>query len=160
MIAGLSHLLTMRRQGLRPRSVMLSVDCPFIAPVYGRDFEDMELTVHESVANDDFRAFVGLEVMLYVVAWSQLASDTLEKLQAYAKEITILCAEYGEDVGYFWRPETGAIDFDDYPWVRDFHDARKTVCRNKQEQQARLERERVAASKVVNLGERYGRFDF
>jgi hypothetical protein len=156
MIDGLSHLLTMRRAGQRPRSLMLSVECPFVNPVYAREFEEMELTVHGSVATDDFRAFKGLVVTLYVGTWNQLAADTLEKLQKYADEIVVLCADFGEDLGYFWTLEHGAIDFDDYKWVKQYHAARCSVCRTKAETDQRLKLEAEALMHVPHMEASYG----
>ena len=156
MIDGLSHLLTMRRAGLVPKSIMLSVECPFRKPIYARDFEEMELTVHGSVATDDFRAFKGLVVSLYVGTWNQLATDTLEKLKQYAKEILVLCADFDDDLGYFWTLELGAIDFDDYKWVMQYHSARCSVCRTKQETDERLKLEREALQHIPDMEARYG----
>lgn len=158
MIDGLSHLLTMRKAGLRPQSLMLSIDCPFRKPTYKRDFEAMELTVHDSVSLDDFRAFVGLPVTLYAPVWNQLASDTLEKLKKYASEITVLCADFGDEIGYFWRPETGVIELDDYRWVKQYHSARVTSCFTKEEHKKRVALEEEAKANLPGLEEKYGKF--
>ena len=143
----------MRKAGLRPDSVMLSIDCPYRKPVYQKDFQCMELTVHGSVVRDDFRSFKGLDVIFYVPEWNQLAADALEKLKLYANEITVLCAEYGQDIGYFWSSEFGAFDFDEYPWVLKFHNARRSVCRTKQQTQERLSIEAECIKHVPQLGE-------
>lgn len=113
MIDGLHHLMTLRKAGLRPRSLIVSIECPYKRPKYINDFEDMELTVHESVAHDDFRAFKDMQLTLYAGAWNQLAADVLEKLKGYAEEITVLCADYGNDIGYFWHREYGVKDYGD-----------------------------------------------
>ena len=158
MIDGLSHLMTIRRSGHRPHAVMLTIDGPYIKPKYANELHALELVAHESVANDDFRPFKGLTVTLYAGTWSQLADDTLEKLKQYADEIAVLCADYGDDIGYFWTKECGAIDFDDYRWVRQFHKARVTGCSNKTETDARCALEKEALEHIPDMMKRYFNF--
>lgn len=110
MIDGIGHLLTLRRSGLRPRSLWLSIGGTYRRPKYAQEQGMMELCVHDSVATDDFRAFKGLRVTFFTPEWSQLAADALERLQQYADEVTVLVASYGEDIGYFWSAQHGATD--------------------------------------------------
>lgn len=144
MIQGLSHLATIRRSGNRPKSVMLTIDGQYFRPKFEQDFRHMELVVHDSVAFDDFRPFVGLTVTLCVGKWTPLATAAFEKLKEYAPCINVLCAEYGEDIGFIWTKKYGAVDFNDFRWLIQFHEAKNTICRTDKEVAERLRLEREA----------------
>ena len=148
MIDGLSHLMTMRRGGMTPASVWLSVDGKFRPPL---DNTQIELAAFGSVQLDDFRVFKGLDVTLFAPEWNQTAEDSLNKLKEYASAITVLCAAYGEDIGYFWTLELGNIEFDDYRWVKQYHAARCSVCRTNAETAERVRLENEAIAHVPSL---------
>lgn len=111
MLYGLIPLLTLRKKGLRPSSVWLSIGVPYVPPRYEQDFERMELCVSGSVTGDDFRVFKGLKVTLFAADWTALTAATLEKLKLYADEITVLIASFGEDIGFAWSAHSGQVNF-------------------------------------------------
>ena len=148
MIDGLSHLVTMRRGGMTPKNVWLSIGGNYRPPI---DNTQIELVAYGSVIRDDFRAFKGLDVTFYAGEWSEIAEESLAKLKEYAAEITILCADYGADIGYFWTMELGNIELDDYKWIKQYHEARCSVCRTHSETVERLRLEDEAVKHVPRL---------
>ena len=159
MIDGLSHLMTIRRSGHRPHSVMLTIDGPYIKPKYQNELQAMELVAYDSVARDDFRAFQSLSVTLYAGTWSKLAADAFEKLKGHAIEIYALCPEYGEDIGFVWSRKYGLVDFNDYRWIIQFHKARNSICRSNEEVKERVRLENEALKNLPDL-ESYRGDDF
>lgn len=151
MVDGLSHLLTLRKQGLRPASVWLSIDVPYRKPKFAQDYQPFEMVAHGSVLKDDFRAFKGLQVTFYAPKWTDLASECMNKLMDYADEITVLCCDYGLDIGYFWSREYGAMDFGIIGWIEKFHEARTRLCRTDAEVAERVRIENECLAKVPNL---------
>ena len=151
MIEGLSHLLTIRRNGNRPHSVMLTIDGQYRAPKYENDFKPMELVLHEPVTGDDFRAFKGLDVILCLGKWSKTATDALQKLKQYAGKVSVLSTDYGDDIGFVWTPAYGDVDFKDFKWVCQFNDAKNSICRTDKEVKERLRLEAEAKQHLPNV---------
>jgi len=149
MIDGLSHLVTMRRGGMTPATVWLSIGGQYRPPV---DNSQIELVAHGTVIRDDFRAFKGLDVTLFSPEWNDIAEESLSRLKEHAAAVTILCAAYKEDIGYFWTMEHGNIELDDYKWVKQYHEARCTVCRTHAETAERIRLENEAIAHVPSLG--------
>ena len=144
MIHGLPNLLTLRKEGKRPRSTWVSVGIPYRKPVYSADFLILELVAEGSLTMDDFRPFVGLEVTLYSPEDCKTFAQLIEKMKAYASRMMVLCGEYGTDLGYEWHPKWGQHDLGDLRWAEQFEDARKRVCRTKKETEERLRLEQEA----------------
>ena len=156
MIDGLSHLITLRKQGLRPVSVWLSIGVPYRKPKYSGDYVSMELVAHDCVKRDDFRAFKNLNVLFYVPKWNPLATECFERLKLHANEITMLSPEYGEDIGFLWSREYGQMDMGVIGWIEQYHNARKMLCTTDSETDKRLALEAEALSHVPNIGDYRG----
>lgn len=148
MIDGLSHLLTLRKQNLVPASVWLSIGVPYKKPKYTQDYKPFELVAHGSVAKDDFRPFVGLNVHFYTPVWNGLAAECYGKLKTVCNEITVLCGEYAEDIGFLWSKQYGQMDFGVVGWLEQFYNAKHTLCRTDKEVQERLRLENEALAKL------------
>lgn len=153
MIDGLTHLTVMRRGGITPPNVWLTLYGEYKKPIKP---DSIELVVIGDVSTDDFRPFKGLDVTFCVDKWTAQAEQCLDKLKEHAYEISVLVAEYGDTIGYFWSAEHGNIELDDYKWVKQFHDARKSLCRTEKETAERLRLEAEAISHVPSLGVNYG----
>lgn len=146
MIDGLSHLVTLRKQKLRPSSLMLSADVTYVPMKFEHQYHHMELVASGSVARDDFRPFVGLQVLLYAPTWNDLANACFEKLKEHCEEITILSPHYGNDIGFVWSREYGLLDMGVIGWLEQFYEAKGRVCRTDKEtaERVRLENEAIA----------------
>jgi predicted nucleotidyltransferase len=146
MIDGLSHLIALRKEKLRPVSLMLSVDIPYKPVKYEYQLRYMELVAIGSVARDDFRPFVDLNVLLYVPKWNSLSADCFEKLKEHAAEITLLSPQYGPDIGFLWSRQYGMLDMGMIGWLEQFYEAKGRVCRTDEETKERIRLEQEAMS--------------
>ena len=144
MIHGLSHLLTLRKEGKRPMSTWVSVGIPYRKPVYSADFSILELVAEGSLTTDDFRPFVGLEVTLYSPEDCKTFTQLIEKMKAYATRMMVLCGEYGTDLGYEWHAKWGQHDLGELRWAEQFENARTSVCRTQEQNNERLRLESEA----------------
>ena len=151
MIDGLSHLMTLRKSGLTPKSTWLCVGTEYVKPRYENDYRILELVAHGSVKLDDFRAFKGLSVTLYVTDWGELATECLDKLKTVCNEVSVLCVEYGDDIGFLWSKEYGQLELGELGWITSYFDAVKRVCRTEAEVAQRIADENAA---IAALGRR------
>ena len=158
MIHGLSHLVALRKDCKRPRSIWVNVGVTYRKPVYDIDFLDIELVAEGSLSTDDFRPFFGLDVTLYSPEDCKTFLQLIEKMKGYASRLLVLCGEYGDDVGYEWHPEWGQHDLGEIRWAEQFENARKRVCRTQKEtdERLRLEQEALEHAPWILKGEKIG----
>lgn len=155
MIDGLSHLISLRKQNLRPVSVMLSIDVPYVPIKYEHELRCMELVAHGSVAKDDFRAFRNLSVLFYVPKWNDLAADCFEKIKQECEEITLLSPEYGQDIGFVWSRQYGMLDIGTIGWLEQYYEAKGRVCRSSEETEERIRLENESLAHLDNHPSEY-----
>jgi hypothetical protein len=148
VIYGIQTLIAMRKAGKRPNSLWVNVGIPYRKPVYAGDFADMELVAVGSLATDDFRAFIGLDVTLYSPEDCKTFLDLIEKMKGYASRLLVLCGEYGIDLGYEWHPLWGQHDIGEIRWAEQFEYARTSICRTKKETDERIRLENEALEKA------------
>jgi len=155
MIHGLPILLNLRQQGYKPNAVWLSTGVPYLPPKFKEEFELLQLVASGSVTTDDFRAFKGLRVTMFVPNWTDLAADCFEKLKLHAAEITCLCLEYGEDIGFMWSKKYGTLDLGLIGWLEKYDDARKRLCHTDAETKKRVADEQEAISHLPMHPDQY-----
>lgn len=155
MIHGLRHLINLRRRGQRPAFLEVDVDCPFLEPTYAADFENMVLVAEGDLLLDDFRPFVGLDVVVFAPQTSKTFSYLIERMQEYAATMRVFCCEYGLDLGWEWSKKWGQCEIGETYWAEQWDAARTMVCRTKQETEERLRLEREALAHCPWITERY-----
>ena len=104
---GISRLIAMRKAGKRPDSVWINF-YPTKLAKYPQEFHHIEL---EYAGGKDLRPFVDLDVVLSTAAWLPEIGDLYEKLTKYAQTITVLIADFGDDIGWWWDRDLGRCDF-------------------------------------------------
>lgn len=60
----------------------------------------------------DLRCLVGLRVTLFLATYDDTAAKLFKRLQEYASEIVCQSPDFAEDIGFWWLPRYGVIDFD------------------------------------------------
>lgn len=102
----LSTLTQMRMEGCKPEAVFIEFDSDCLQPKYLQDFKNLCI---EYGPCKDFRPFVGLDVILLAEKDKPEVYSTLENLRPYAKSVSVLVAEYAENIGFIWT-KSGEID--------------------------------------------------
>lgn len=148
MIRGLDILLALRQNRQRPQSVWLEIGTEYCKPVYAQEFEHLHLLAEGNVKTDDFRPFVGLDVILYAAEDRPPLGDCLDGLKKHAAFITVLCPDYAQDIGWEWAPKWGDRDIGQIRWAEQFEDARKMCCRTDAETAERVRLEKQALEKA------------
>lgn len=113
MIHGLRHLIALRMRGRLPTFLEVDVDCAFLEPMYSNEFENMVLVAEGDLRLDDFRPFVGLDVMIYAPKANKTYTDLIDRMKNYAERLTVYCGEYGTDLGWAWSKEFGDCELNE-----------------------------------------------
>lgn len=72
----------------------------------------------------DLRCLVGLRVTLFIATYDDKAALLFPRLQEYASEIVALSPDFEDDLGMWWLPKYGVIDFDKRPIVTAYEAAK------------------------------------
>lgn len=75
----------------------------------------------------DLRCIVGLRVTLFITTYDDKAALLFAKLQEYASEIAALSPDFENDLGMWWLPKIGVIDFDKRPIVTAYEAAKAST---------------------------------
>lgn len=146
MIHGIQHLIAMRKSGRRPIYLRVNVDCDYLGTKYENELAYLVLMAEGDLRLDDFRPFVGLDVVVYAPTATKTYTDLIDRLKQYAHALTVFCGEYGEDLGFEWSKKWGACEFGETQWAEQWDRARTTSASNKREtdERVRLENEAIA----------------
>lgn len=100
---GIHILEGIRNQGYRPKTVTVNF-FPCYIPKYPEEFQHIQL---EYGPCKDLRPFVRCDVHLHAAKYSKEMGELYERMKDYADTITVLVAEFGDDLGWWWSKETG-----------------------------------------------------
>ncbi len=78
----------------------------------------------DSIELLDLRCFVDLEVILFCVEWCDRVGRLYERLQDFAKEITVMSVSFGEDIGWHFIKPYGRIDYGEAHWIEKYSKAK------------------------------------
>lgn len=114
---GAAPLIEMRQSGHAPAGTVWVNYGDFREPDWHRWSNTMhspELVVRfdEPVDRLDFRCLVKLDVTLFLERYDDKAALLFSRLQEYATEIVMLSPAFDEDLGMWWLPKYGVIEFD------------------------------------------------
>lgn len=155
MIRGLPHLIAIRKSGRRPVFLEVDVDCPYIEPRYANEFARMVLVAEGDLTVDDFRPFVGLDVMIYAPKATKTYIALIDRMKEYAERLTVFCGEYGSDLGFEWSKKWGVCELGETRWAEQWDRARTTTCANDKETKERLRLESEALAHCPWINERF-----
>jgi len=116
---GISRLIAMRKAGKRPTSVWVNFDKPYAEPKFINEWHHLEL---EYAPDNDLRPFVDLDVILFADTWREEVGDLYAKLTKFARTITVLITDFGDDIGWWWDKELGRCDFGQRCYARELRD--------------------------------------
>ena len=100
---GLDLLTRIRKSGYKPKTVTVNFFPCYVAK-YPEEFQHLQL---EYGPCKDLRPFVRCDVHLHANKYSKEVGELYERLKEYADTITVLVAEFGDDLGWWWSKETG-----------------------------------------------------
>lgn len=155
MIHGIQHLITLRKSGRRPVFLEVDVDCQYVEPRYSNEFARMVLVAEGDLSLDDFRPFVGLDVMIYAPMATKTYTDLIDRVKQYANILTVFCGEYGLDLGWEWSKRWGDCELGETRWAEQWDRARTTICKTENETSERLRLEAEALAHCPWITERY-----
>lgn len=152
MIHGIKHLIDMRKSGRLPVYLRVNVDCDYLGTKYDNELAYLVLMAEGDLRLDDFRPFVGLDVILYAPKATKTFADLIDRMKQYANFMTVFCGEYGDDLGWEWSKKWGTCEFGETQWAEQWDNARKSGCYDKQqlEERLRLEQEAIAHCPWIN----------
>lgn len=156
MILGIQHLIALRKSGRLPVFIEVDVGCEYIEPIYINEFVRMVLVADGDLTLDDFRPFVGLDVMIYTPKANPTYSQLIDGMKKYANRLTIFCGEYGTDLGWEWSKKWGDCEFGETRWAEQWDRARTTICKTENETRERVRLETEALVHCPWITERYG----
>lgn len=116
---GISRLIDMRKAGKRPSSVWINFDKPYVEPKYINEWHHLEL---EYSLDKDLRPFVDLDVVLFADTWREEVGDLYASLTKYARTITVLITDFGDEIGWWWDKDLGRCDFGQRCFAREIRD--------------------------------------
>ncbi len=155
MIHGIQHLVAVRKSGRRPVFLEVDVDCAYFEPRYANEFARMVLLASGDLRLDDFRPFVGLDVMIYAPKATKTYIDLIDRMKEYANAITVFCGEYGSDLGWEWSKKWDTCELGETRWAEQWDRARTTICKTKQETDERIRLEAEALAHCPWITERF-----
>jgi len=156
MIHGIRHLIALRKSGRRPVFLEVDVDCHYLEPRYANEFARMVLVAEGDLSLDDFRPFVGLEVMIFGHKSTKTYTDLIDRMKEYASALTVFCGEYGDDLGWEWSRKWGTCELGETRWAEQWDKARTTLCKTQAETDERLRLEAEALAHCPWITERHG----
>jgi len=115
---GAAKLIEMRVAGKCP-SVPVWVNVgPFKLPAWMNDSDTAEKPEIVILPNDpierlDFRPLLNLRLILFFNTFDARADAIYQRLTEYAQSISVLCPDFGEDIGWFWIKGRGRVEFYD-----------------------------------------------
>lgn len=125
---GAQPLINLRQQGKRPaRDVWIEFgDYP--NPDWHRWAEtqfspSLVVLPTDPIDRLDLRCIVGLSVILCLDAWMEKSSQLYERVIELAAEVAVMCPDFGEDIGWFWRKDYGKIEWNQRHYLTAFQDA-------------------------------------
>jgi hypothetical protein len=155
MIHGIQHLIALRKSGRRPVFLEVDVDCPYFEPRYANEFARLVLVASGDLRLDDFRPFVGLDVMIYAPKANPTYTDLIDRMKEYADRLTIFCGEYGTDLGWEWSKKWGDCELGETRWAEQWDRARTTIANTKAETDERIRLEVEALAHCPWITERF-----
>lgn len=155
MIHGLHHLIALRKSGRRPVFLEVDVDCAYLEPRYANEFARLVLVAEGNLTLDDFRPFIGLDVMIYAPKATKTYTDLIDRMKLFAERLTIFCGEYGDDLGFEWSKRWGDCELGETRWADQWDTARRASCKTKAETDERLRLESEALAHCPWITERY-----
>jgi hypothetical protein len=111
---GAKPLLDMRMCGQAPAGVWVSYG-DFPDPQWHRwaDIEpEVVVRYTDPIDRLDLRCLVKLPVTLFLARYDDKAAVLFSRLQDYASEIVCLSPDFEGDIGFWWLPRYGTIDYD------------------------------------------------
>ena len=156
MIHGIQHLIALRKSGRRPAFLEVDVDCPYLEPRYANEFARMVLVAEGDLRLDDFRPFVGLDVMIYAPKANPTYITLIDRMKQYAECLTVFCGEYGTDLGWEWSKKWGDCELGETRWAEQWDRARTTICKTENETKERVRLEAEALAHCPWITERHG----
>jgi hypothetical protein len=100
----------MRLAGKRPEVVFIDFDDWHKRPKYNFEYQRLILGYEPT---QDLRPFYKLDVILTSIHWKPEIGDLFEALKRYAGSISVLVADFEEDLGWYWTKETGKVGYGD-----------------------------------------------
>lgn len=156
MIHGIRHLIALRKSGRRPVFIEVDVGCEYTEPRYANEFMRLVLVAEGDLTLDDFRPFVGLDVMLFAPKSNKTFADLIDRMKQYAARLTVFCGEYGEDLGWEWSKAWGDCELGETRWAEQWDLARTTICKTESETNERIRLEAEAIAHCPWITERFG----
>jgi hypothetical protein len=156
MIRGIQHLIALRKSGRRPVFIEVDVDCPYLEPRYANEFARLVLVAEGDLKADDFRPFVGLDVMVYSPKATKTYTDLIDRLKEFANVLTVFCGEYGTDLGWEWSKKWGDCELGETRWAEQWDRARTTIAKTENETKERVRLEAEALAHCPWITERFG----
>jgi hypothetical protein len=155
MIHGIQHLIALRKSGRRPVFLEVDVDCAYLEPRYSNEFMRLVLVAEGGLTLDDFRPFVGLDVMLFTPKSNKTFCDLIDRMKQYAGRLTVFCWEYGDDLGWEWSKKWGDCELGETRWAEQWDRARTTICKTENETKERIRLEAEALAHCPWITERH-----
>jgi len=117
---GIDQLIAMRKAGKRPDVVWINFDQSYRHPKDLREWHNLELEYSHS---RDLRPFINLDVIICSAHWTEDVGALFERLTSYARTITVLVADFGDDIGWWWDKRFGRTDFGARCFAREIQEA-------------------------------------
>jgi hypothetical protein len=117
---GMERLIAMRKAGKVPDNVIINFDAPYRVPKDLREWRNMEL---EYTPRKDYRALIGLDILILADDWREEIGVLYEDLKPIAKTITVMITAFGEDIGWWWSKEYGKTMFGSRCFAKEIKDA-------------------------------------
>lgn len=126
---GAAPLIALRKSGECPAGQVWVSYGDFKDPQwqrYANSLRSPELVVRfaDPIDRLDLRCVVKLPVTLFLSRYDDRAALLFSRLQEYASEIVMQSPDFGEDIGMWWLPKYGVIEFDKRHIVTAYETAR------------------------------------
>ncbi len=126
---GAAPLVAMRMSGQVPSADVLVNHGDLPEPDWWKwanscDKPEILIRPEDPIERLDLRCIVGLRITLFMAQYSDKAALLFERLQEYATEIVALSPDFEGDLGMWWLPKYGVIDFDKRPVVTAYEAAK------------------------------------
>lgn len=127
---GAAPLIAMRKSGHAPDATVWVSYGDFPDPQWhtcSPYLPELVVGFDDPIDRLDLRCLVKLTVTLYLKRYDDKAARLFERLQDYASEIVCLSPDFEQDIGFWWLPRRGVIDYDKRGIVTAY-EAAKDCC--------------------------------
>jgi hypothetical protein len=125
---GADNLFTLRMQGYLPDSVWVE-----FGPGKTRDWASdgfgpmIRVLPADPIQRLDLRCLVGLDVIYEPAEWNDKAAELYERMQEYAKTITVVSLSLKPEMGWAWDHKFGQRGLGELQWIEKYAEA-KSDC--------------------------------